>query len=142
MCDDPRGAAGVNLRGWKNILTHAAVCYRAGANNAILIVEFANRAMKSIHRFDAACSAPLAPPAPDLMTSSRSFRVIRWRSHRPSRIFASAGHRRVVRMLGSRSSPIFTPIFYVLMRGLAERSAERRKTRAEVATTPASAGEA
>ena len=127
---------GVNLRGMdNNILTQVGlvVLVALAAKNAILIVEFAKQAEENegLNRFDAAVQAARTRLRPILMTSfAFIFGVL------PLAIAVGPGAEMrqalgtavVFGMIGvTFFGLIFTPVFYVLMRGLGQRFPKLRK---------------
>jgi hydrophobe/amphiphile efflux-1 (HAE1) family protein len=125
---------GVNLRGMdNNILTQVGlvVLIALAAKNAILIVEFAKQGEEEgMNRFDAAVHAARSRLRPILMTSfAFIFGVIPLAiaSGPGQEMRQSLGTAVGFGMLGvTIFGLIFTPVFYVLMRGLGERVARRR----------------
>ena len=127
---------GVNLRGMdNNILTQVGlvVLVALAAKNAILIVEFAKQAEEEhgMDRFEAAVTAARQRLRPILMTSfAFIFGVL------PLAIAVGPGAEMrqalgtavVFGMIGvTFFGLIFTPVFYVLMRGLGQRFPKLRK---------------
>jgi hydrophobe/amphiphile efflux-1 (HAE1) family protein len=126
---------GVNLRGMdNNILTQVGlvVLIALAAKNAILIVEFAKQGEEEgMNRFDAAVHAARSRLRPILMTSfAFIFGVI------PLAIATGPGAEMrqalgtavVFGMIGvTVFGLVFTPLFYVLMRGLAGRFKRKPK---------------
>lgn len=125
---------GVNIRGIENnILTQIGlvVLIALAAKNAILIVEYAKQDEdQGMDRFAAAVSAAKARLRPILMTSfAFIFGVI-------PLVIASGPGQEMRQSLGTAVFSgmlgvtffglIFTPVFYTLVRGLAERMRQRR----------------
>ena len=123
---------GVNLRGMdNNILTQVGlvVLIALAAKNAILIVEFAKQGEEQgMNRFDAAVHAARSRLRPILMTSfAFIFGVIPLAiaSGPGQEMRQSLGTAVAFGMLGvTVFGLIFTPVFYVLMRGLGRRQSE------------------
>jgi len=126
---------GVNLRGMdNNILTQVGlvVLIALAAKNAILIIEFAKQGEDSgMNRFEAAVAAAKARLRPILMTSfAFIFGVmpLAIASGPGAEMRQSLGTAVVFGMFGvTIFGLIFTPIFYTVVRGFAEKLADRRK---------------
>lgn len=131
---------GVNLRGMdNNILTQIGlvVLVALAAKNAILIVEFAKQAEEDgMNRFDAAVHAAGSRLRPILMTSfAFIFGVIPLAiaSGPGAEMRQSLGTAVGFGMLGvTIFGLIFTPIFYVVTRGLSGLLSKKRKAEPEV----------
>src|SRR5450631_2388949 len=127
---------GVNVRGFdRNILVEIGLVVLVGlaAKNAILIVEFARQAeLNGMNRFEAAVAAARTRLRPILMTSLAFILGVV-----PLAVAVGAGaemrqsHGTAVftGMLGvTLFGLVFTPVFYVLVRRIAELFAERRNS--------------
>jgi len=125
---------GVNIRGMENnILTQVGlvVLIALAAKNAILIVEFAKQGEdEGMDRFEAAVSAARVRLRPILMTSfAFIFGVV-------PLVIATGPGQEMRQSLGTAVFSgmlgvtffglVFTPVFYTLVRGLAERMRKRR----------------
>jgi multidrug efflux pump subunit AcrB len=140
---------GVNVRGMdNNILTQVGlvVLVALAAKNAILIVEFAKQAeAEGMNRFDAAVHAAGSRLRPILMTSfAFIFGVIPLAiaTGPGAEMRQSLGTAVGFGMLGvTFFGLIFTPIFYVITRGLAGYLPKRRR-KAEAAVPLNQPGEA
>jgi len=138
---------GVNLRGMdNNILTQVGlvVLIALAAKNAILIVEFAKQGEEEgMNRFEAAVHAARSRLRPILMTSfAFIFGVIPLAiaSGPGQEMRQSLGTAVMFGMIGvTLFGLVFTPVFYVLMRGLGARF--RRKKLAEPAAVPVTGAE-
>ena len=135
---------GVNLRGLdNNILTQVGLIVLVGlaAKNAILIVEFAKQAeeLHGMDRWEAAREAARTRLRPILMTSfAFIFGVI------PLAFAQGAGHEMrqalgtavLFGMIGvTLFGLLFTPVFYVVFRGLAEKLPKPKPKPPEAPTT-------
>lgn len=137
---------GVNLRGMdNNVLTQIGlvVLIALAAKNAILVVEFAKQAEdeRGLSPVEAAVHAARARLRPILMTS---FAFI---LGAVPLVLASGAGAELRQALGTAVffgmtgvtgfGLLFTPTFYVVCRGLAERFSRRRRPAPETATDPA-----
>jgi HAE1 family hydrophobic/amphiphilic exporter-1 len=136
---------GVNLRGMdNNILTQIGLVVLVGlaAKNAILIVEFARQAEdEGADRWDAAVEAARTRLRPILMTSFAFILGV------VPLVIASGAGAEMRQALGTAVFAgmigvtlfglLFTPVFYVVCRGLAERVTARLRRRRSARPAPA-----